>query len=132
MLKLSWMHWLSLLTLFLISSCASPTGPAVTLCSLDYANSGFQCANKKSKYFLTFEAGQALYCAKPEDCETFFKGCKAHQLLPLTTCEISHDYMTLKCFPPDGGLIFSIPIQQGDGYLCLSEQDYTRISQRCE
>jgi hypothetical protein len=119
---------ISLLSLGALGSCAK--GLDVVVCVVDSEMAGFQCAkygNEKG-YFLSLQDGKSLQCASPAESEEFLKQCKQHNVLPISAC--SYDGAAFLCMSP-GRPAYKLDLKDADNYVCISEQDRRRISERC-
>ncbi len=110
------------------SSCAHG-GPDVTGCVVDSASLGFQCANSKTKYYITFEQGKDLLCASPSDIEDFLKACKDKKVILITLCRFDTPLFT--CTKSPGEQFQDVP-EHMDNYFCLSQKDRKRVIERCK
>lgn len=121
---------LAIFFVLLANGCAS--GLKATVCLVDSANAGFQCAyngDAAHGYFLPLEKGADLLCASPEDTEDFIKACKNHQILPIPLCSLNMPGF-LCTTPSSDHYYLSLP--QLDNFVCLSSIDRKRLIQRCQ
>lgn len=110
-------------SLFLtFTSCAH--GLYVTTCVIDTVNSGFQCGNDKSEYFLPYKAGTDLICTSSEDMEAYFKACNPNNLFTPPSCSFDTKVNGFICTNGSS-------INPNWNYFCLSSKDRGRLDDRC-
>jgi hypothetical protein len=96
----------------LVLGCSAPYGPAITVCVTDVKDKGFQCVTyPNTRFFLPFASGSSLKCLSPSDAESALKDCNLKN--PMT-------------------LEWAVPSPDVDNYVCISDNDRSRLMDRCK